>query len=220
MVTKEKYRWDSINTISLSWRTLLVVVRSLPNLGSAVGTAQFPDCAVVPESMLMPSVTFERVELIIFEPILKYRETGMTKLKGVMAMYAMMQEGLDSAAIAFTGFIAGDEGVAIRSWTSGGSNKQGYAWHIEVKKMGRVGVERSVEYTGLQPWTDVCDVCDVGPADVESYHLCRTRHCGGADAVRFTRISTIEEGAPAFFCEKAKEATRMVDGELELLQDG
>jgi hypothetical protein len=121
-----------IKSVAPVLRTLRMHIRLANSLGAELGT-NYLTGTLIPESMMLPDVTFEHVELVLFEPSIgsdfgdrqcsPTQRTDTHDLQGVMYTYAMLQRELEAAAIALVGPTK-DEGILIRDRIAQGSDRR------------------------------------------------------------------------------------------------
>jgi hypothetical protein len=197
-------------------------------LGEGIGT-RYSGYKLIPESIMVPGVTFERVELILTGPLLSSTFTStsstdvctsqleLNRLQTMVIAYAMLQSGLETTAIALLG-ITGDEGISIRDWMSESHiilRQNEHRWHIEISKNGRVRVERRVKYTGLRSWRYHCRVC------THKILMQLVEHTGDSQCIhnnaQFTLVYPVTIGDPVFICKETGYTVRKIDGEFRAL---
>jgi hypothetical protein len=134
------------------------------------------------------------------------QRTNMYYLQGVLNTYAMLQRELEAAAIALVR-PRKDEGISIRDRIVEGRQPwYEHYWHLEVSKIRRVGMERSVRHTGVRSWVYNCGACIWKT-------LSGKPHCARHNT-RFTIVSLVVHGGPVFFCKETRETVQNVNGEF------
>jgi hypothetical protein len=211
-----------IKSVAPLLRTLTMHIIPQGNLGTGIGT-KYSGLRLIHESMTLPEVALERVELILTEPLVLNAWTSTVAtdvctsrmeihhLPAMMIAYVMLQRELEAAAVAFLG-LTEDEGISMRDWLTKIPtilHQHENRWHIEASKNRRACMERRVEHTGLRSWRYHCRVC--------SYKFLMRTHdhhqCIHHDA-HFNLVFPVTNHDPVFFCKEIGHTVWKVDGEF------